>query len=792
MSAPQAAHRPGAFKLPNKQHKAGRHRTKGQIDRENKGRQDAKSLSLRQKRSLSRNERRKVNRHERLVHRRRINDDFHNKERAPYLVTVISFSQELDAALIVERLASADPEASVLASERGNITYLHVPRFRARYGFVCPILAHTDNVLDCLKVSDIVLFAWPANEGLTDEQGLLMSTILAHGFPTAIHLVSGIPSKGKQRDKLLANVKDTMKEWNFVDDSTANLDTEQDGFVVLRNIQGIRKKPTLLQRRRPHLLVEKMERLDAEKGFCTLALTGFLRGPALDANRLVHIQGLGDFQLSRVDRKPDPVPGAKERIQPVSFYPDETQADLVTENTPDPMDAEQPDVEDLLKSGGAPTVTAKVPKGTSSYQAAWITASDDEEEQSGEDDDEDDSMDSDDSDEEYYDAADDVKGPGFLENEGDAFETATMASEAPGDFEDMEIDTHEVEKYRQERENVDFPDEVDTPLDQPAAVRFQKYRGLKSFRTSPWDPKENLPFDYARIFKFQNIKHTRKQVLAEIEKDPTPGSLLHGDYVTLYVKNVPSFIYDEWGTEMPMVVYGLLRYEQKMSVLNVVLRRHPSCDTPIKSKEMLIYHVGYRRFEAGAVFSQHTNGNKFKMERFMPTDDGPFVASMYAPIMFGPAPVLVFRRDQHGNEHLVARGTTLDVNPDRVIVKRVVLSGHPSKVNKRAATVKYMFFNRDDIEWFKPIEVYTPQGRRGHIKEALGTHGVMKCMFDNPLTIQDAVLMNLYKRAFPKWTYNPRVTRTKVIGGGMVNSHSLISLVTSASASVKGVEKMEH
>ena len=32
---------------------------------------------------------------------------------------------------------------------------------------------------------------------------------------------------------------------------------------------------------------------------------------------------------------------------------------------------------------------------------------------------------------------------------------------------------------------------------------FGRYRGLKSFRTSPWDPKENLPSEYARYIHLQ-------------------------------------------------------------------------------------------------------------------------------------------------------------------------------------------------------------------------------------------------------------------------------------------------
>ena len=467
----------------------------------------------------------------------------------------------------------------------------------------------------------------------------------------------------------------------------------------------------------------------------------------------------------------------------------------------------------------------KLPAGTSEYQAAWLLDDDDEagsddEDKGGEEDDFDDGFGGgsaaalppltplppslqrkmeagggekngdnspDDDGENDRDGAPTFAGSDVDDDDGSDYDddNATTVGQ------DQQQSASLKAAWRDQAEDARFPDEVDTPMELPARLRFSKYRGLKSWRASRWSPADGAPPEFRRVFAFEAPKRARRRALALAAAAGSPGGevkgVVSGSRVEVVLSGVDRTLAEKFIKVVeasmgissasssssssslypppPVVATGLLQHEGRLSVMHWAIRKSSAFEPPIKSKEELLFVDGVRRFLTKPVFSGDDHGaSHFKMERFLQPGRA-CVASSYAPIAHGPLPLLAFKKGVEGAEgggggegeetssfwELAAVGGVRGADPDRVILKKVVLSGYPVKVHKRKAVVRWMFHDPADVRWFRPVELWSKGGRRGRIREPVGTHGAMKCVFDGAMSQADGICLSLYKRQAPKW-----------------------------------------
>ncbi|KAJ3279678.1 hypothetical protein HK104_001246 [Borealophlyctis nickersoniae] len=709
----------------------------------------------------------------------------------PKIVAVVPLCPDVSTHAAVQNLFASAQQP--YPDTTGPVT-LSLPNFKQRLQLI-PLGRHTLDILDALKVADFVIFVMSANVEVDDFGTNCLTAIKAQGLPSALSFVQHLETHPAKMQTGIRRSLTLFMEDHFPGDHRIfSVGVETECVNALRYITSQRPKPLVWRDRHAYICAEGVEfegnADDASRG--TLKVTGYVRGNNLSANRLVHIPAHGDFQIKMIvscPRLEHKEQGTMMPVEPemLQVSDPQTREPLVSVNEPDPMEGEQTwptaeelmDAEERVRQMGAtkaPSESATsrsskrkkrlVPKGTSSYQAAWIIDDEDEdgsEEEEEEDDDGDVSMSG-----PSVDWSSMNLGPNASATAGDDQEEYEELEEVDTEDKDAAFDAqfnaekeHEdyeaylKTKQKESNDDLEFPDEVDTPQGVPARVRFQRYRGLQSFRTSPWDPYENLPIDYSRIFQIQNFKRTKKRVLDKLDAE----GVIPGTYVTVHIQDVPREVIDGHKPTRPFVCFTLLPHEQKYTVLNFLVKRTDDFTDPVKSKDPLVLHCGFRRYIVRPLYSQHTQGqtnNVHKFERFL-QKGAVSVATVYAPIQFGPAPVLMYRHDEGvrwddaTTPPLVATGSVLDLDPTRILAKRIVLTGHPFKVHKRGAVVRYMFWNPEDIAYFRPVQLTTKMGRTGHIRESLGTHGYMKCLFDAQLKAQDTVCMNLYKRVFPKW-----------------------------------------
>lgn len=595
------------------------------------------------------------------------------------------------------------------------------------------------SILDTCKAADFIIFVsscqntdyskWKTDPDkyshTIDEFGYeILSMLRVQGLPRHIGLLQHlevIPTKNKTDiKKLFTRYFDSELKPDKVFASSEADDVK----AMTRHICAASAFTVSLDLRkhRSYMVCEKVNPVESVNGQIDLELYGYIRGNTLNVNNYIHLTGFGDYLVSSVETVDDPCPNPHNNDK-FQLSQKLGNMEIDSENKENKaVDDKIENIQGHLKGDNVPTVIGTDKSLMSQKKQAEKK------------------------DEEIIDFDIDIKD--------DDEDDLSFVEEDDQEDEDGKISNkHKMKTSLQYRtiEEMEFPDEVDTPIEVPARERFNKYRGLASMKTGSWDPLEDLPREYANIYSFEYLKHTWKQA---VQKAHMEGQRISGSYIKISIKNFSREDLKYIRSDIPLIMSTLLEYERKLCVMHYKISLNYESDIKVSAKQTMETQVGFRRILTKPIYCAEVSAgsDKLKIEKVLIRDKF-YIASVYSQMTYPQSPVIFLRpSNENGNGmHFVASGQVLDTDSKKIILKRIILTGYPVKIKKKRAVARFMFFNPDDVNYFKPIQLITKHGLRGHITESLGTHGHMKCVFNDHLKPNDTVCLNLYKRVFPKW-----------------------------------------
>lgn len=706
---------------------------------------------------------------------------------APRIVAVIPLCEGCDANAAIRKLnLSVDGDVSVPAEGPLRV---RIERFAQSILYI-PVERDIISAMNACRVADFVVFLLSPEQEVGDESEQLIRAIEGQGISNVLTMVQDLDSiqPAKKQPQVVASLKSYITHFFPTQDKVHSLDSDRECANIIRSLCTTTPKGVVWREDRSWMLVENMqwpENSSEARDHGEVILTGVVRGKGLKANRLVHVGDWGHFQIEKIVDAT--LPTAKKRKadeMTVDMEDGSSQILAIPDEDQDDFDDLAPYDETMGDVGEAPMSEApserksvllddhhyyseedvsmapppkKLPKGTSSYQSAWFLGdmsdsySDDDEAPL----------------DEGGGLAMDV--PSLIQDEPiistQPEPTETTPSEYPQSeaFNDPSLadEAGNLEAYRNSRvsaaEDREYPDEIELHPTVLARERLSRYRGLRSLKSSPWDTFEDKPHepqDYDRLLRIPDYKSARKHAVNEA----LVGGITPGRRVSIHLRNVPlSLRHQQQRPSNPLTLFSLLRHEHKRTVINttITLPSSSSSPFPIPSKSPILIQIGPRRFLIHPLFSELSNtpNNVHKYLRYLHPGQTA-VASFIAPLTWSSStPVLYFALPAHHPNtqlELLATGSLLAPSPSRVLAKRIILTGAPFKVHKKLVTIRYMFFNKEDVEWFKALRLWTKRGRQGFMRESLGTHGYFKAVFDGRVGMQESVGVSLFKRVWPR------------------------------------------
>ncbi|KAL8938682.1 MAG: hypothetical protein Q9216_003773, partial [Gyalolechia sp. 2 TL-2023] len=612
--------------------------TKGKIDRHERGSRKTPHQQVMSK--LDRRNQAKQLRQIKHQENAKATSVFAGHNGAPRIVAVVPLCDDCDAIRAIRKLNQSVGSDVELPAE--GPWRVRVERFSQSLMYL-PVEMDLIAAMNACRIADFVVFLLSPKKESGEEAEQLIRAVEGQGISNVVTMVQNLDSiqPAKKQPQIVGSLKTYMTHFFPNQDKVHSLDSDRECANVIRSLCTTTPKGVIWREDRSWMVIENVQwpqPVEGPQDRAGAVLTGVVRGKGLKANRLVQVGDWGHFQIEKIVDAT--LPTSKKRKADEMTMDTEDGGSNVLEapdNDQDDLDELAPYDETMGDADEAPISEApserkgvllddyhyysgedesmlpppkKLPRGTSSYQAAWFLG-----EMS-------DSYSSDD-DQDHVDEEGDLSmEPSSLPQDEPNVTTLPEPTETtPSEYPQSEAfndpspadEAHDLEAYRSSRktaadEDLKFPDEIELHPSTLARERLSRYRGLRSLKSSPWDTTEDKPHepqDYDRLLRIPDYKSARKRAINEA----IVGGIPPGHRVSIHLRDVPSsFQHSHLPTPSnPLTLFSLLRHEHKRTVINTTITLPSTFPSPIASKSSLLIQIGPRRLLIHPLFSELSN-----------------------------------------------------------------------------------------------------------------------------------------------------------------------------------------
>lgn len=335
----------------------------------------------------------------------------------------------------------------------------------------------------------------------------------------------------------------------------------------------------------------------------------------------------------------------------------------------------------------------------------------------------------------------------------DAEELLKLDDEALyGDFEDLETG----EKHKAEDAT---PKELSPKEAEEKKELLEKKKKLKEQFDAEYDNTEKKTYYdelRAEVEKQAGINKSEFEGLDDDIRVQLEG-YRPGMYIRLELEAVPCELITHLDPTYPIIIGGLLHGEENIGYVQARIKKHRWYSKILKSRDPLIFSVGWRRFQSLPIYSKLEDNLRHRMLKYTP-EHVACISHFWGPITPQSTGILAIQdvASREPGFRIAATGSIVELDKSTHVVKKLKLTGVPMKIYRKTAFIKDMFNSALEVAKFEGARIKTVSGIRGQIKRAVAKpEGCFRATFEDKIMLSDIIFCRTwYKVDVPRF-YNP-------------------------------------